>query len=387
MTIFTPSIFYFHHQTVFRLVYFNCIKHFSIPRFLFTAIFLILHFLAVVVISFGRLIDEVFYRGYRKTDLSEPVFIISNPRCGTTFLHRLLCLDKEHYTYSQLYHTIFSSVFYIKIIQLIAKVDKRLGGYLHKAIEWLNEMFFGGWKHVHPMGFDRSEEDEALFTIAAYSPALVLLSPWASRLGYLDFLDKSDEKVKKKIKAFYIGSLKRIVYATNPEATLLMKNVFSTGRLNFILECFPNAKIIYPVRHPYKAVPSVVSMFTGPWKVHSKDIKDNSEECQTFANIAINYYKYIYDQKSIINKENLLVLSYDEIVKNPTAVALKIYDYFGFEISSSFEKALSEYHLESKKYKSKHTYSLAQYGLTKELINEELGELMEEFAFSTALEA
>ena len=159
MTIFTPSIFYFHHQTVFRLVYFNCIKHFSIPRFLFTAIFLILHFLAVVVISFGRLIDEVFYRGYRKTDLSEPVFIISNPRCGTTFLHRLLCLDKEHYTYSQLYHTIFSSVFYIKIIQLIAKVDKRLGGYLHKAIEWLNEMFFGGSKHVHPMGFDRSEED------------------------------------------------------------------------------------------------------------------------------------------------------------------------------------------------------------------------------------
>lgn len=387
MTILTPSIFYFHHQTVFRLAYFNCVKHFSIPRFLFTIIFLSLHFLGVIVIAFGRLIDEIFFRGYRKTDLSEPVFIISNPRCGTTFLHRLLCLDKEHYTYSLLYHTIFPSVFYIKIIQFVANTDKKFGGYLHKAIEWLDEAFFGGWKHVHPMGFDRSEEDEALFTLAVYSPALVLLSPWAYKLDYLNFLDKNDEKIKRKVKEFYISSLKRIVYATNPEATLLMKNVFSTGRLNFILECFPKARIIYPVRHPYKAVPSVVSMFTGPWNVHSKEIKDNSEECREFAKIAISYYKYIYDQKSIINKENLLVLAYDDVVKKPIEVAKRIYAYFGFAINPDFEKALSEYHLESKKYKSKHTYSLAQYGLTKEMIDEELGELMDEFEFDRSIEA
>lgn len=387
MTIITPSIFYYHHQTVFRLAYLNCVKNFSFPRLLFTGLFLFLHFLGVIVISFGRLIDEIFYRGYRNADLREPVFIISNPRCGTTFLHRLLCLDKERYTFSLLYHTLLPSVFYIKIIQGIAAVDKRMGGLLHRFFEYLDELFFGGWKHVHPMGFDRSEEDEGLFTLAAYSPALVLLSPWAYKLNYLNVLDRSDEKVKNKIRKFYISSLKRIVYATKPEATLLMKNVFSTGRLNFILECFPNAKIIYPVRHPYKAVPSVVSMFTGPWKVHSRDVQDNSEECQAFGQIAINYYAYLFEQKSIINPNNLMIVKYDDVVKNPIGIAKEIYDYFGFKKSEAFKEELSHYHLESKKYKSKHTYSLEQYGLSKELINDQLGDLMDEFEFDRTIDA
>jgi len=247
-------------------MYFNCFKNFSWGRFWFTLIFFNLHFFGVIFLSFGRLIDEIFFRKYKKVDLSEPVFIISNPRCGTTFLHRLLCLDADRYTFSVLYHTLLPSVFYIKVIKAIATIDKKVGGFL---------------------GFDRSEEDEALFTLAAYSPALVLLSPWAYKLDYLAFLDKSDQKTKDKIKAFYISSLKRIVYATKPNATLLMKNVFSTGRLNFILECFPNAKIIYPVRNPLKAVPSAVSMFTTPWKVHSKEIKDNSEESKAFTMIIL----------------------------------------------------------------------------------------------------
>jgi hypothetical protein len=387
MTILTPSIFYFHHQTVFQLAYLNCFKHFSIPRLLFTILFITLHFLGVFFISFGRLVDEIFFRGYKKADLTEPVFIISNPRCGTTFLHRLLCLDEDRYTFSLLYHTLLASVFYIKIIQFIASVDKSLGGLLHKLMDKLDEFFFGGWKHVHPMGFDRSEEDEGLFTLAAYSPALVLLSPWAYKLDYLNVLDKSDEKVKRKIKEFYISSLKRIVYASKPSTTLLMKNVFSTGRLNFILECFPNAKIIYPVRHPYKAIPSVISMFTGPWKVHSKDVADNSEESRAFGQIAINYYAYIYEQKAIINPKNLMIVSYTDVVSKPIETARNIYKYFDFEMSEKFDEALSHYHLESKKYKSKHTYSMAQYGVTKETINEQLGDLMDEFDFSRDIEA
>ncbi|MEX0595492.1 MAG: hypothetical protein WD512_03250, partial [Candidatus Paceibacterota bacterium] len=109
MTVFTPSIFYYHHQTALKLVYYNCVKNFSFPRLIFTRIFLFLHFFGVFFISFGRLVDEVFFRGYKKVDLNAPVFIISNPRCGTTFLHRLFCLDEDRYTFSLLYHTLLPS--------------------------------------------------------------------------------------------------------------------------------------------------------------------------------------------------------------------------------------------------------------------------------------
>jgi omega-hydroxy-beta-dihydromenaquinone-9 sulfotransferase len=381
MTIFHPDIFYVHGKTILKIIQFNIVENFSIRRFLFTVVFLFLHTLGVVFLSIGRILDEIFFPGYRKTNLSKPVFIISNPRCGTTFLHRLLCLDSERYTYSLLFHTILPCVTYIKLIQGIAFLDSKIGGPLEKLFKWLDDVLFGGWKDIHPMGFAESEEDEALFTLIAFTPALILLTPWANKLDYLNFLDKTDAKTKQKIKQFYISSLKRIVYATNPNATLLMKNVFSTGRLNFILDCFPNAKIIYPVRHPYNAVPSVISMFTGPWNVHSPEIKDDSEECRAFANIAIGYYAYLYDQKDKIKKENLLILMYDDIVKKPKETALKIYEYFGFEISDNFMQALNGYTSESRKYKSKHSYSLAQYGIEKNDIYEPLKELMDEFGF------
>jgi omega-hydroxy-beta-dihydromenaquinone-9 sulfotransferase len=381
MTIFHPDIFYVHGKTILKIIQFNIVENFSIRRFLFTIVFLFLHALGVIFLSIGRILDEIFFPGYRKTNLSKPVFIISNPRCGTTFLHRLLCLDSERYTYSLLYHTIFPCVTYIKLIQGIAFLDSKIGGPLEKLFKWLDDVLFSGWKDIHPMGFAESEEDEALFTLIAFTPALILLTPWANKLNYLNFLDKIDAKTKQKIKQFYISSLKRIVYATNPNATLLMKNVFSTGRLNFILDCFPNAKIIYPVRHPYNAVPSVISMFTGPWNVHSPEIKDDSEECRAFANIAIGYYAYLYDQKDKIKKENLLILMYDDIVKKPKETALKIYEYFGFEISDNFMQALNGYTSESRKYKSKHSYSLAQYGIEKNDIYEPLKELMDEFGF------
>src|ERR1700753_1491001 len=35
-------------------------------------------------------LDYVFYPGHRKQPIDRPIFIIGNPRSGTTFLHRLL---------------------------------------------------------------------------------------------------------------------------------------------------------------------------------------------------------------------------------------------------------------------------------------------------------
>src|SRR5687767_9602780 len=40
------------------------------------------------------LIDEIFYADYRRQTIT-PVFIVGQPRCGTTLLHRTLARDRE----------------------------------------------------------------------------------------------------------------------------------------------------------------------------------------------------------------------------------------------------------------------------------------------------
>ena len=75
------------------------------------------------------------------------------------------------------------------------------------------------------------------------------------------------------------------------------------------------------------------------------------------------------------------------MVAKPKEVAHEIYEYFGFEMSPKFKEALNNYTLESRNYKSKHSYSLAQYGYTKEDISNQLKDLMREFEMDVNLEA
>ena len=43
---------------------------------------------AISALTMGM--DRVFFPGYRKQPIDRPIFIVGNPRSGTTFLHRLL---------------------------------------------------------------------------------------------------------------------------------------------------------------------------------------------------------------------------------------------------------------------------------------------------------
>lgn len=381
MSIFHPAIFYVHLPTLLRILRLNLWTHVSIRRALFTIGFVLLWAMGVVVLSIARILDEIFFPKYHEVDLSEPVFIVSNPRSGTTYLHRLLCLDQQRYNHTLLYHTIFPSVTILKLIQAIGAVDRRIGRPLRKLFDWLDTKFFGGWSDIHPMGFNHSEEDEAFFTLMVFTPALVLLSPWAYRMDYLNYLDRMDPAVREKMKAFYISSLKRFMFATDPDATLLMKNVFSTGRMDWLMDCFPKARIIYPVRSPLKAVPSVVSMFTGPWRVHSPEIADDSEECRGFARIATNYYDYFREKRATLDPRRFAYVKYDDLVAQPMETVSHIYDQLDLEMSDDFREALRDQTRQTRSYKSRHSYSLEQYGLSPEDITEPLAELFDEFDF------
>jgi hypothetical protein len=45
----------------------------------------------------GLLLDDVFYARYKKERVRKPVFIVGNPRSGTTFLHRLMAKDRRNF--------------------------------------------------------------------------------------------------------------------------------------------------------------------------------------------------------------------------------------------------------------------------------------------------
>lgn len=382
MTIIHSSIFFVHLKLYGKLIYHQCIKNFTIRRTIITLGFLLTIILSGILTLLFRLLDEVFFFNYRKVDVKKPIFIISNPRSGTTFTHRLMCMDEEKYGYTYLYHTTFPSITLFKIINVFGRLDKRLGGVLGRGVKAVDNVLFKGWENIHPMGWGKTEEDEAVYVYTGYSAGMFFLCPFVRDVYEIVFPDTVDLKVRKKIMNFYTNSIKRVMFAAGTDKVFLSKNVMSTGRLESLHEVYPDARIIYLVRNPMEAIPSLISMFSIPWQFHSPEIKHDSEEFRAIGKIGMDYYKYFDKFKDKIAPENLITVKYSDLVGNPKATIERIYDHFDLEIDAAYDEKLSNITQKQKSYKSGHAYSLEQFGMTKEEVMKELDFVYEKYGFA-----
>ncbi len=381
MTFIDSKIYYVRMRTHARFVYLHCIKHFTIRRFFIG----ILYFLVILLVSIlnitTRLLDELLFPNYKDITIKQPVFIISNPRSGTTFLHRLLCLDEEKFVYNLLYHTTFPSITLYRIIQFFSAIDNKIGKPLHHLIDWINTKMFGGWDDIHATGFNKSEEDEGLHFISGISASVGLVTPFLKEFKELYIPDKLDDTTKKYIKAYYKSTIQRWMYALGSDKIFLSKTVMSSGRLEMLHELFPDVKIIFLIRNPYQAIPSFTSMFAEPWTALHPSIPENSEAYREWGELGISYYKYFNEQKQNFKQENFITVAYTDLVSHPKQTVLKIYDQLQLEITPEFLDKLEVATSTAKKYKSTHNYSLETYGFNKEHIYTELKFIFDEFGF------
>lgn len=380
MVFLHSSIFYFDQKAFFFALWANLKRlRFSLIIGSLLAI-LVLGILNLLIIIF-RLLDEIIFFGYRKTTIVKPIFIISNPRSGTTYLHRLMTLDKERYAYFLLYNTIGNSILFNKLIKIGGEIDRLIGRPFRKFFDWTEKKLFSGWKNIHPMGWNESEEDEAPFVFSFSSPATAMILPYLKTYDWVNFPDKYPPKKGKKLMRFYKNSLQRFMYSEGKGKTLLDKNVFSTGRVKLILDCFPDARIIYPVRHPYETVPSLISMFSKPWKFLYRFIPENSDEYRQWGFLAIHYYQYFYMVSKAFSPAQFYTFSYNDLIEEPEELINKIYYHFDLDKNTDFTKLLKEKTEHNKNYKSKHTYSLELYGLSKKMVYEELKPVFKKYNF------
>ena len=328
-----------------------------------------------------RLLDEIFFPSYRKTKLKDPVFIISNPRSGTSYLHSLFCLDEERFTYFMLYHTFFASILFYKFILLMKRIDSHLNWTLRRFFEWVEKKVFSGWQDIHPMGFEKSEEDEGIWALQMMSPAIGLMCPWFKKMDWICLADHLSEKKKARMMSFYKNTLQRFAYAWGKDKTILVKNVLSTGRINMIMKTFPDARIIYPLRNPYQIVPSMTSMFTSPWPLIAPKLPKNSPEYRTWGDIIILFYRHFMDEIAKYDQSKFYSCTYEELMAHPKDLVLDIYQHFDFEVSEDFDRRLTEATSKAKEYQSKHEYSLEEYGYSLSEIYTPLKDVFDKYKF------
>jgi hypothetical protein len=354
-------------------------QRFSLRRWAYVLFFSALFLLFRGFVVLGRALDHVFYPGFKRQRVTAPVFIIAPPRSGTTLVQNLLSLDDGRFVHLKMYQTIFPAVCFQRLFDALCWVDGKLGRPCERLLGWCEKRWFGGWDDLHKMRLSQPEEDDALFLYAFASEAVYMLFPFIRELWPAGFPDALEPENRRRLMRYYKSCLQRHLYANGPTRTLLSKATQSSGTVESLMEEFPDARFITIVRHPYRSVASHVSLFVPVWQAHSPDIQKDGPVAKAYAGLAVEWYKHLFRFREKIDPARYHCIDYRDLVRDPRDTIEKVHAHFGWPVSESLRAKLDAASTRQREFKSKHEYTLEEFGLTKEWIQAELGEVLDAY--------
>lgn len=350
---------------------------FSLRRWTYVLFFTALYGLMWVLVAAGRALDHILFPGFKRQPVREPVFIVAPPRSGTTLTQKLMSLDEERFIYNALYQTIFPAVTFQRLFDGLAWLDRKLGQPLTRITHWAERKWFGGWDDMHKMRFNQPEEDDGFFVYTFVTEAIFLLFLHVEVLWEAGFQDALPPEKRRKVMGFYRSCLQRRLYASAPGKTILTKATQSSGAVEALLEEFPDGKFITIVRHPYESVPSHVSVFWPVWQAHSPELKKAGPVSKAYARLAVQWFKHLFEFRRKVNPRQYYCIDYRDLTQDPLAALEKLYAHFGWAMSEPLRRQLAVATRRQRDFRSRHEYTLEEFGLSKEWIQDELGEMMD----------
>ena len=368
---------FFNHRSFFKALHLALFRQpFRLRRWAYVVSFTALFLLFRGLVSVGRALDYVFAPRFQRETLREPVFIIAPPRSGTSFVQKLLSLDEERFVHWKMYQTIFPAVCAQRVLNTVARLDGRLGAPFGRLLARCERKWFGGWDDMHAMRLSEPEEDGALFVYAFAGEAIFMLFPFVDELWEVGFPDALPAADRRKLMAYYRSCLQRQAHANGNGRTMLVKSTCSSGAVESLIEAFPDARFITIARHPAKSVASHVSLFVPAWQAHSPEIPRDGAVAKSYARLAVEWYRHLFRFGTRTAPERYFRIDYRELTQDPRRVVEAVYRHFGWSMSPLFRARLEEAAKQQRAFRSKHEYTLEEFGLSEAWIERELGNVI-----------
>ncbi len=354
----------------------------SIKRISWMINFYLVYPIWELIVWSGLLFDRIFYPNFKKVKIKEPIFILGNPRSGTTFLHRLLAKDKKNFVSMKTWEIFAApSIMGRKIVRKLSKIDRQIGKPGRKQLEEI-EYQLQKDNQMHKTSFWQSEEDDYLFlhiwsSLKAWTLSGMLKE--AKTYIYFDKLVSPEEK--NKILKFYQRCLKRhLFFHQTKNKHYLAKNPNFTPMIDSLKNYFPDAKIIYLVRNPLQVIPSYISMLEDQAEILDDPISTEAIS-KYVVDMAKYWYTYPLQMLDQMPKSDYEIIKLEDLSQDVKGTVENLYKKFNLPLSAKFTKKLKKATKKSRQHKSKHKYSLKESGLTKKEIISQFKKVFNRFQF------
>ena len=307
-------------------------------------------------------LDRIFFPQHQQVEIKQPVFIIGNPRSGTSFLHN--CLTKtDDFVAFKTWEIFFPALTARVLIKPIINYLIR-----HNLTQIMPE------SSGHGLYLDRVEHDEFLFVHRLDTQFLLLLSPLGldeREYPELRLYDLQPDSRRHASVEFFRQCLKRQVYYTKKQRVIAHIH-FSTCRIKTLLEAFPDAKFIYLIRSPHETIPSHLTLEYNTFKDRNRIDRIPQAKLERYFQrrylYDIELYRYFYDlyTQGEIPSENVMILPYSQLCQNLAASFEQIKQFTQIEPSRQLQQAIEQQAAKQKQYQRQHKIiDLQQFGISQ----------------------
>lgn len=326
-------------------------------------------------------LDWVLFPDLKRVDVKAPIFMVGHARSGTTLTHRLLSNDSGRFSSFMLYELYFPSLLQKKVIRALAKFDEeKMSGLLAGQVRAWEEWRYGSMRHMHNMGLTEPEEDDIVMYWSMAAGFWITKMPYMADLDFYD-MNAWPEKKRRRYNDFYRECIRRQLYLNGPEKTHLSKNPMYSGRVASLIEAFPDCKIVVNVRNPYETIPSLLSIMRAGWKQLGWDADKQAETLKILANQSWSTYLHPIEALDSHPQTMGAIVDYRELTSDPATAIEQVYRDLDLPMTEEFREALAGEGKREMKHKTRHTYSLEQFGLEADSIRRELDPLFERFGW------
>ncbi len=320
----------------------------------------------------GFLLDEIFFRGYRRVSVEKPCFITGVPRSGTTLVHRTIAKDPQFTTFSTWECFFAPSIVQRKLVFAIAALDRMLGGGGAALLRRVERRVFGAMDDVHGVALTDAEEDYFVFVPVLACFILVVPFPYAQWIWDMGEFDRRLDPVQRqRLMNYYRRCIQKHLYAHGNDRRFLSKNASFPPLLGSLLTEFPDARLACCLRDPVEVVPSQLSSLRDGMAFFDNDPYDSGFQDRLIDQLAY-YYRNLAGAPAPGGQR--VWVHMQDFKKDLAGSVRQIYRELGIELSGEYSGVLDETARSARAYRSGHRYRLEDFGLDEAGLRERFAE-------------
>jgi hypothetical protein len=118
-------------------------------------------------------------------------------------------------------------------------------------------------------------------------------------------------------------------------------------------------------------------VFYPVWHAHSPELPKNSAVSKAYGLLAVRWFQHLFAFRNKVSPQQYYCIDFRDLTRDPMAQIEQLYRHFNWAISDSFRSRLAAAVQKERKFQSKHEYTLEEFGLSKEWIQQELGTVLD----------